>query len=272
MMTPCSRIIAAYFSPTHTTKTICETIAEELAHALAVPWESRSFTLPSERAEALTFAEGSLVIVGIPVYAGRVPNFLNNYLAKSKGNGAMGIPIAVYGNRNYDDALIELRDIMENHLIHTVAAGVFIGEHSFSRTLGQGRPDAKDLNKARQFAGIVASAISNGRFRTPVPVKGNVPYRPYMVPQKSDGSRQTITKVFPKVSDSCTNCGLCVTVCPMGSIAPDCRSYTNFCVKCCACVKSCPVGARYYDDETYLFHKKQLEEQFARRAEPETFI
>ena len=184
----------------------------------------------------------------------------------------MGVPIVVYGNRNYDDALIELRDIMEKAHIHTVAGGAFIGEHSFSRTLGQGRPDSQDLNKARSFAQVVASTISNDRYRTPVPVKGNVPYRPYMVPQKADGSHKTITKVFPKVSDACTNCGVCVSVCPLGSIAPDCHTYTTFCVKCCACVKACPVGARYYDDETYLFHKKQLEETYARRAEPETFI
>lgn len=271
-MTTCARIITAYFSPTNTTKTVCETIAQELSRTLGIPHESRSFTLPGERTEPLVFPEGSLVILGMPVYAGRVPNFMLKYLTQTEGNGSMGVPIVVYGNRNYDDALIELRDIMEKAHIHTVAGGAFIGEHSFSRTLSQGRPDSQDLNKARSFAQVVASTISNDRYRTPVPVKGNVPYRPYMVPQKADGSHKTITKVFPKVSDACTNCGVCVSVCPLGSIAPDCHTYTTFCVKCCACVKACPVGARYYDDETYLFHKKQLEETYARRAEPETFI
>lgn len=271
-MTTCSKIITAYFSPTHTTKKVCEAIAQELARTMRIPWENRSFTLPQERTEPLKFEEGSLVLIGVPVYAGRVPNFLLKYLNQMEGNGSMGIPVVVYGNRNYDDALIELRDIMESHFIHTIAGGAFIGEHSFSRTLGKDRPDNRDLNKAREFAHVVASTIANDRFRTPVPVKGNVPYRPYMVPQKADGSHKTITKVFPKVSDACNNCGICVNVCPMGSIAPDCHTYTSFCVKCCACVKFCPLGARYYDDETYLFHKKQLEETYTRRAEPETFI
>lgn len=271
-MIPCTHITAVYFSPTHTTKTICKTIAKELSLMLKIPWESRSFTLPDERTEPLQFDEQALVVFGVPVYAGRIPNFLGKFLHQTIGNTAMAIPIVVYGNRAYDDALIELRDILETCHLHTVAAGAFIGEHSFSRTLGGGRPDAKDLNIARHFAHTVASALENNRYHTPIPVKGHVPYRPYMVPQKKDGSHKTITKVFPKVSDACTHCGICASVCPMGAIAPDFHSYTHFCIKCCACVKACPVHARYYDDETYLFHKKQLEEQFARRAEPETFI
>ena len=133
-MTTCARIITAYFSPTNTTKTVCETIAQELSRTLGIPHESRSFTLPGERTEPLVFPEGSLVILGMPVYAGRVPNFMLKYLAQTEGNGSMGIPIVVYGNRNYDDALIELRDIMEKAHIHTVAGGAFIGEHSFSRS------------------------------------------------------------------------------------------------------------------------------------------
>lgn len=271
-MTSCTHITAVYFSPTHTTKTVCETIAKELSLTLGIPWESRSFTLPAERTAPLQFDPASLIIFGVPVYAGRVPNFLGKYIQQTIGNNAMAIPIVVYGNRAYDDALIELRDMLEASHLHTIAAAAFIGEHSFSRILAKGRPDSQDLGKARHFAQAVASAIENNRWRTPIAVKGNVPYRPYMVPQKKDGGHKTITKVFPKINDACTNCGICVQVCPMGAIAPDCHSYTHFCIKCCACVKACPANARYYDDETYIFHKKQLEEQFARRAEPETFI
>ncbi|WP_301859870.1 EFR1 family ferrodoxin [uncultured Megasphaera sp.] len=267
-----SHIHTAYFSPTGTTRTICTTLAQEMSRILNIPWKLRSFTLPAERKEPLCFSGSDLVILGVPVYAGRVPNVLLKFLNGIAGNGAMGIPIVVYGNRNYDDALIELRDLMESAMIHTIGGGAFIGEHSFSRTLGGGRPDAQDLNVVRSFAGTAASAIENNRFRTPAAVKGNIPYRPYMVPQTKDGGHQKISRVFPKVSDACTNCGICAAVCPMGAIAPDYHSYTSFCIKCCACVKACPTGARYYDDETYLFHKRQLEEHFSRRAEPETFI
>ena len=49
----------------------------------------------------------------MPVYAGRIPNLLLlKYLTSVKGNDALAVPIVLFGNRNYDDALIELRDIL----------------------------------------------------------------------------------------------------------------------------------------------------------------
>ena len=66
---------------------------------------------------------------------------------------------------------------------------------------------------------------------------------------------------------------MCVEICPMGSISgEDVRQYTGICMKCVACIKKCPHHARYYDDEGYLYHKKELEEMYERRAEPEIFL
>ena len=152
-MTTCARIITAYFSPTNTTKTVCETIAQELSRTLGIPHESRSFTLPGERTEPLVFPEGSLIILGMPVYAGRVPNFMLKYLAQTEGNGSMGIPIVVYGNRNYDDALIELRDIMEKAHIHTVAGGA-------SASIPSPAPSARAVPTARTSTRPAASPRS----------------------------------------------------------------------------------------------------------------
>ena len=59
----------------------------------------------------------------------------------------------------------------------------------------------------------------------------------------------------------------------MGSIDPaDVRNFINICIKCGACIKKCPVEARYYDDESYLYHKHDLETTYARRAEPTVFV
>ncbi|MEG2037645.1 MAG: 4Fe-4S binding protein, partial [Ruthenibacterium sp.] len=74
-------------------------------------------------------------------------------------------------------------------------------------------------------------------------------------------------------AENCSNCGLCASLCPMGSIDPaDARHMTGICIKCGACVKHCPVGAKEYDDAGYLFHKTELEEIYSRRAEPELFV
>lgn len=269
-----TKIKAVYFSPTGTTKKTVTTIAATLAEKLNISWEMDDFTLPPRRKTPLVFKKNELIIFGVPVYAGRVPNIIIKYIAALQGNNATGIPVVLYGNRNYDDALIELRDTLETGGIHTIAAGAFIGEHSFSRILGAGRPDKQDLSIARQFAHtIVEKLTEKNKQLTPITVKGNIPYRPYYRPLVKDGTHADIRKVVSKVNDHCTNCGICAAVCPMGSISKeDIRSYIGICIKCGACIKFCPVQARYYDDPSYLFHKENLEETYTRRAEPELFV
>ncbi len=126
---------AVYFSATGTTRRVVEAVANSLGELLSKPVIVCDFTLPAQREQTLCFGAGDLVIFGTPVYAGRVPNVLAPYIQeKVKGHGALAVPMVVYGNRNYDDALIELRDLLESDGLRTIAAGAFIGEHSFSLT------------------------------------------------------------------------------------------------------------------------------------------
>ena len=259
------RIWAVYFSATGTTEKIVTAVAKRLGKG---EFRKYDFTLPDVRLKKAVFEAGDVVVFGVPVYAGRVPNVLVKYLNTVEGNGAKAIPIVVYGNRNYDDALIELRDILEKDGFHTVAAGAFVGEHAFSTVLGAGRPDEKDMETARCFA----DQIDVDR-TSPVPVKGENPIRGYYQPRDRYGMPINILKVKPLTSEACDGCGICADVCPMGSISrEDFRSFTGICIKCGACVKKCPVGAKYYDDAGYLYHKTELEEMYARRAEPEIFL
>lgn len=254
-----------YFSATGTTEKVVTAIADRLGEG---NFRKYDFTLPDVRSKRAAFESGDVVVFGVPVYAGRVPNVLVKYLNTVEGNGAKAIPVVVYGNRNYDDALIELRDILEKDGFHTVAAGAFVGEHAFSAILGAGRPDEKDMEAARYFA----DRIDVDR-ESPVPVKGENPIHGYYQPRDRYGTPINILKVKPLTSDACDGCGICAAVCPMGSISKeDFRSFTGICIKCGACVKKCPVGAKYYDDAGYLYHKTELEEMYARRAEPEVFL
>ena len=268
---------AVYFSGTGTTERTVTHIAGELARLLAAPCRSLDFTRPQVRQQELDFCQSDLVVLGTPVYAGRVPNVLLPFLReKVRGGGALAVPVVLFGNRNYDDALIELRDILQQDGFRCVAAGAFVGEHSFSRTLGAGRPDDGDMAGQTAFAREICEKLAGqaGTENTPVAVRGETPIRPYYTPRDRHGNPINILKVKPKTDpDRCGGCGLCAELCPMGSIDPaDVSQVRGICIKCCACVKKCPSGAKYFDDPGYLFHQHELEDVYTRRAENEWFV
>ncbi|WP_273062551.1 EFR1 family ferrodoxin [Colibacter massiliensis] len=272
-MWPVKIIKAVWFSPTGTTQKTVTKIAATLSKELSLPIETCDFTLPEKRTAPLVFSPEELIVFGMPVYAGRVPNVIIKYIRTVSGPGALAVPVVLYGNRNYDDALIELRDALEGGGMHTIAAAAFIGEHSFSRSLAKGRPDKEDLARAACFAASIAEKIRSGNTPNPIHVRGESPYRPYYTPRLKDGTPIDIRKVTSKITDACTYCGICAALCPMGSLdAADPEHYINICIKCGACIKGCPRQARYYDDAGYLFHKRDLEEVYSRRAEPEIFL
>ena len=271
------KVWAVYFSATDTTKKTVLTIADEAARLLGAEREDYDFTLPGMRENGFAAGKDDLVIFGTPVYAGRVPNVLLKYLATIQGNGALAVPVVLFGNRNFDDGLIELRDILENTGFHTVAAAAFVGEHSFSKTLAAGRPDADDMKEALAFAGKVAEKVKGlpeGEAPAPVEVEGVPhPYRGYYQPRDRKGVSIDIRKVKSLVSDACDDCKICADVCPMGSISHEhVREYTGICIKCGACIKKCPKQARYYEDEGYLYHQHELEEGYTRRAAISLFL
>lgn len=270
------KIWAVYFSGTGTTRRTVERIAGGIASRLNLPAESVDFSRPAVRQETLRFGEKDLVVFGTPVYAGRVPNVLLPFLRERiVGGGALAVPVVLFGNRNYDDALIELRNILAADGMHPIAAGAFVGEHSFSRVLGADRPNAEDEALMDEFAARVA-ALAAGLDAAPVKsvaVRGQEPLRPYYTPRDRVGNPINILKVKPKTDLSrCGGCGLCADLCPMGSIDPaDVSAVRGICIKCCACVKDCPTGAKFFDDVGYLYHQHELEAQYARPAENEVF-
>lgn len=280
------KVRGMYFSGTKTTKKVVERIADKLYEDLkdsgitdVTRADSIDFTPPEARTLNYAFDEDDVIVFGTPVIAGRVPNVLLGFLDTLDGGGAKAIPIVLYGNRDFDDALIELRDILAGKGFKPFAAGAFIGEHSFSRILAAGRPDEKDLEVADELAkaaaGKLLQEIHEGDvLEVLVTVDGQTPYRPYYKPRDRQGNHINILKVKPKLdADKCDGCGICVRECPMGSIgAATPGIVSGICIKCCACEKLCPQGAIYFDDPGYLYHKEELELGFTDRREPKIFI
>lgn len=270
-----TKVYAVFFSPTGGTGKVTTTTAKATAEELGVAYEEIDFTLPQGREKELMFSPEDLVVLGTPVIAGRVPNLLLSFLeGKIKGNGAYGVPVVSFGNRSYDDALMELRNIMEQNGFLTVAGGGFVSEHSFSTTLGANRPDEADVAMLTDFGQEIArKLLSDWVYTVPAFVKGENPIRPYFTPRDRHGVGIDLRKVKPKTGDDCCGCGICVASCPLGSIPKeDPKVTTGICMKCCACIKKCPTGAKYFDDPGFVYHKEELEDVYEGRAVAEYFM
>ena len=255
-------VSSTFFSPTHTSRTIARTLAAELAQRLGKAVEETDWTLPAGRGHARALGPDDVLVLSFPVYSGRMPELLEASMAGLTGQGTPAVVAAVYGNRAYEDALLEARDMLTANGFVVTAGGAFIGEHSFSRKVAAGRPDAGDLALARELAQRAADKIATGS-PAGVAISGDRPYR----------DRWPGLVVKPKTTDDCTECMTCAEGCPAGIISFDNpREAGDGCLRCMACVKHCPAGAKYFDDEKLLGFATLLETKFMDRKEPELFV
>ena len=271
-----TRVWACYFSPSDHTKKVVTTAAQAAAEALGLDhMDIYDWTLPAAREACPAFTEKDLVFAGTPTYAGRVPNKIMPYIRDVlKGNGAYGAAIVTYGNRSFDESLMELGLLMEANGFVMVSAGAACCQHVFSKIMAAGRPDASDLDEARIFgqksAKKATDAVGDGLNLPPfesLGTPGHNPVGPYYTPLTKDGQPARFLKAVPKLDiEKCDHCNICAAVCPMGNIsADDIAKISGPCIKCQACVLKCPNGARYFDDPVMMSHKEMLEENYGSR-------
>ena len=263
-----TRVYAVFFSPCGNVEKIVRTVAETAGDTLGLSPAAVDLTPPGARTGEYVFGPGDLVVVGTPVYAGRVPNKLAPDLARSlRGNGAVGIPVVSFGNRSFDSALTELAGLLRTNGFAVPAAAAVVSQHSFARDLARGRPDEADLAGIRGFARRAAEKVRAGDMSAP-DIPGDDPPGPYYTPVGTDGRPARFLKAVPETDrDLCTGCGLCAAVCPMGSIPAHAPAETRgVCIKCQACIQKCPVHARRFTDPAFLSHRQMLLQTYRRPA------
>ncbi len=271
-----AKVKVYYFSPTGGTLQVTQHLAGTLGRLLHAEVEYHSYTLPREREHLPQFDTDDIVLWATPVYAGRIPNKTLDYVrAALTHSGNKSIALVTFGNRAYDNALAELVGLMEDGGMKPVGAAAMVTRHSFSDTLGAGRPNEEDLAALDRFANQVAAKISLFTFHfSLLKVPGEAHPEKYYTPLKTNNAPAGFLKAKPSCNpDRCTRCGKCMEICPMGSINGNdgLPSFDGICIKCQACRRICPTGAVAFTDPEYLSHVAMIERTFAAPKQPEFF-
>ncbi len=262
-------VVFVYFSPTGALKRAITAFAE----GMGLPSEAVDLTLPEARnGFRRTFGRDELLIAGMPVYGGKLPLYLDDFFAGLNGDGASAIATVIYGNRDYDDALVELKMRLEDRGFVVQAAAAYIGQHSFSPRVATGRPDQNDLAAIAGFGGQAVASIAADAFGT-LNFKGTYPFTAVGYDPAKTGPYPTRPPVL--TGEECDGCGLCATTCPWGAIDKnDWKTIDNTrCFRCFHCVKICPNQAKTVTDEKWLAFLPTFEARLnATRKEPELFL
>ncbi len=224
-------VIQIIFSPTGGTQRVADIITESWGNPV------RKIELTDAGLQTTRLAKEDVAVIAVPSYGGRIPALAAQRLTEVHGNQAQCVVVCVYGNRAYEDTLIELKDIAEQCGFRVIAAISAVAEHSIIHEYAAGRPDGQDQEELQNFAEKILEKLNRSDIdgASAPEVLGNRPYK------KAGGAG-----LVPKADRNCNSCGLCAENCPAQAINKENLKAADSkkCISCMRCVVRCPQSAR----------------------------
>lgn len=246
------------FSPTGGTKKVADCLTGTLEGDVTTV----DLTDSKQNFHAVSLTKEDVAVISVPSYGGRVPAVAVERLGMVHGNGARAVLVCVYGNRAYEDTLVELEDAAKQAGFQVIAAVAAIAEHSIARQFAAGRPDAQDAAQLSDFAKQIQHKLSAADTSEPA-IPGNRPYK------KAGGA-----SMVPKATKDCTNCGICAAECPVQAIdkkEPK-KVDEKACISCMRCIAVCPQGARKINPVMLSAASLMLKKVCSERKKCELFL
>lgn len=200
-----------------------------------IPKEEIDLTSYKNRNCSYTFNESDLVIIGIPIYGGRIPSVAEDRIKLMKGNNTPVVLVATYGNVHYSNAIFDLQQIVNANGFITVAAAVVVSEHNVVKGIATGRPNPHELVAISSFTKRVYEKIIFSNNFENIIIKGEM-----------SSSPRDIMPIKPYSNKKCTYCGVCSKLCPTQAINDPRKIAGKTCIRCMRCIKYCPQNARTY--------------------------
>ncbi|MEF9941122.1 MAG: 4Fe-4S binding protein [Lachnospiraceae bacterium] len=253
------KLYKLYFSPTGGTKKVADIVGRAWNNEM----EEIDLSDTNINFKDYIFKEEDICLVAVPSFGGRVPAIAVERLKKITGGNAKAIILTVYGNRAYEDTLLELKDTLKNSEFQCVAAIAGIAEHSIMHQFGANRPDSSDEKELEEFGEKVKILLEQNETLSDIKVPGNSPYKEYNgVPFK------------PQVGGKCTKCGQCVVKCPVKAISKKdpTKMEKSKCISCMRCIAVCPQHARVLNKVVLFAASQKMNKACSIRKSNELFI